>query len=327
MQRRYSLSKQELVEGIQKPMPRALVVGAGAIGAFYGHALSLAGIDVSVVCRSEYEQVSSKGYSILSEQRGDVIFAPQQTIKSVIDYQGGAPDYLILTVKVTEGVKRVDLIKSAVGPNTTIVLIENGIEIEEEIAQAFPNNPLISCLAFVQVSRISPGVIRHYAFGDLTIGNYPKGVSKECQSFSDYLAQGGINAPVVQDVVNARWQKCVWNASFNPVSVIGGPADTHQILNFSEGEKLISDLMHEVVEVAKATGNSIPEALISHYIEATKKAPAYKTSMALDRERNQPMEVEAILGNTIRAARRENVSTPKLDGVYALMKMLQASFE
>lgn len=321
------MSKHESVEGIQKPMPRALVVGAGAIGAFYGHALSKAGVNVSVVCRSEYEQVTNKGYSILSEERGDVIFAPQQVIKSVFDYQGGSPDYLILTVKVTEGVDRVGLIKPAVGPNTTIVLIENGIEIEDEIAQAFPNNPLISCLAFVQVSRISPGVIRHYAFGDLTIGSFPRGISKECQAFSDYLAQGGINAPVAEDVVNARWQKCVWNASFNPVSVIGGPADTHQILNFPEGEKLIRDLMYEVVAVAKATRNNIPEALISHYIEATKKAPAYKTSMALDRERNQPMEVEAILGNTIRAARRENISTPKLDGVYALMKMIQASFE
>lgn len=319
------LTEQKLSKNPERHSVRALVVGAGAIGAFYGHALSLSGVEVSVVCRSEYDHVQSNGYSILSEQRGDIVFRPHQTLKSVSDYQGLPPDYLILTVKVTQGVDRVGLIKPAVGPNTTIVLIENGIEIEQEIAAAFPNNPLISCLAFVQVSRLSPGVIRHFAFGDLTIGNFPRGISKECEIFSECLAGGKINAPVTDDVVNARWQKCVWNASFNPVSVIGGPANTHQILNFPDGEKLISDLMHEVIAIAKATGNDIPVALVNHYIEATKKAPAYKTSMALDRERDQAMEVEAILGNTIRAARREGVNTPKLDGVYALMQMLQAT--
>lgn len=307
--------------------PRVLILGAGAIGGFYGQALALAGADVSVVCRSEYDIVKTSGYQILSESRGDSIFQPSQVLKSASDYQGGPPDYLIVTLKITKGIDRVSLMKSVVGPSTVIVLIENGVEIEQEIQAAYPKNEIISCLAFIQVSRLAPGIIRHYAYGDLTMGNFPSGVSEQCKLFSSMLGQSNVKAPTTEHVVNARWQKCVWNASFNPVSVLGGPVDTITLLNSPGGEKLIRDLMTEVCEIAQSTGNQMPTELIDRYITATKNAPPYKTSMALDRERGQAMEIEVILGNTVRAGRRAAVQIPKLEALYALMQALEAMTE
>lgn len=306
---------------------RVLILGAGAIGGFYGQALANSGADVSVVCRSEYDQVNESGYQILSKTRGDAIFKPSQVLKSASDYQGGAPDYLIVTLKITKGVDRVALMKPVVGPSTVIVLIENGVEIEQEIQAAFPNNEIISCLAFIQVSRLSPGVIRHFAYGDLTIGNFPSGVSDACQRLSKMLEAADVKAPATESVVNARWQKCVWNASFNPVSVLGGPVDTITLLNSPGGEQLIRDLMAEVSTIALSTGNKMPDELIDRYIAATKSAPPYKTSMALDKERGQAMEVEVIVGNTVRAGRRANLAIPKLESVYALMQALVAMSE
>jgi 2-dehydropantoate 2-reductase len=303
---------------------RVLILGAGAIGGFYGHALASAGADVSVVCRSEYDLVKESGYQLMSKTRGDTIFKPAQVLKSAADYQGGSPDYLIVTLKITQGIDRVALMKPVVGPSTVIVLIENGVEIEQEIQAAFPNNEIISCLAFIQVSRLAPGVIRHFAYGDLTIGNFPSGISQACQKFSAMLEAGNVKAPATESVVNARWQKCVWNASFNPVSVLGGPVDTITLLNSPGGEQLIRDLMMEVSSIALSTGNKMPDELIDRYIAATKNAPPYKTSMALDKERGQAMEVEVILGNTVRAGRRASLDIPKLESVYALMQALVA---
>ena len=307
--------------------PRVLILGAGAIGGFYGQALANGGADVSVVCRSEFDQVKSAGYQILSKTRGDSIFKPSQVLKSAGDYQGGAPDYLIVTLKITKGVDRVALMQPVVGPSTVIVLIENGVEIEQEIQAAFPNNEIISCLAFIQVSRLSPGVIRHFAYGDLTIGNFPSGITAACKKFSEMLETGEVKAPATESVVNARWQKCVWNASFNPVSVLGGPVDTITLLNSPGGEQLIRDLMVEVSKIALSTGNKMPDELIDRYIAATKSAPPYKTSMALDKERGQAMEVEVIVGNTVRAGRRAELDIPKLESVYALMQALVAMTE
>lgn len=306
---------------------RILVVGAGAIGSFYGSALQSQGADVSVVCRSEYDIVREHGYVIESQRLGDRVFRPSQTLRSAADYQGGPPDYLIVSVKVLEGVDRAALIRDAVGPNTAIVLIENGVEIEDEIAAAFPGNELISALAFVQVSRVQPGKVRHYAFGDLTFGNYPAGVSDKSKQLAAMLEAGGIRPTLTDNVVTTRWQKCVWNTVFNPVSVLGAVFDTADMLTAVEGAPFVRRAMAEVCAVAAATGHPLPPVLIDQYIGATAKAPAYKTSMALDFENNRPMEVEVILGNAVRAGRREQVEVPILETLYALMKMVERKKE
>lgn len=303
--------------------PRILVVGAGAIGSFYGSLLQSYGADVSVVCRSELEAVRKDGFQIESKRLGDRIFRPTQTLAAVTDYQGGPPDFLLLSVKVVEGTDRAAMIRDAVGPQTAIVLIENGVEIEEEIAEAFPDNELISALAFVQVSRVAPGKVKHYAFGDLTFGNYPSGISERSRQLAAMLDSGGIRSTLTEKVVTARWQKCLWNAVFNPISVLGGALDTGHILSGVEGESFVRRAMQEVCAVAAATAHPLPDTLIDQYIEGTRKAPPYKTSMALDYENKRPMETEVILGNAVRAGRREGVAIPALESLYALMKMVE----
>jgi 2-dehydropantoate 2-reductase len=303
--------------------PRILIIGAGAIGAFYGAALQAGGGDVAVVCRGEYETVRENGFSIESKRLGERTFRPSQTLRSAADYQGGPPDYAVVSVKVVEGTDRAALIRGAIGPETAIVLIENGVEIEAEIAEAFPENELISTLAFVQVSRTGPGKVRHFAFGDLSFGNYPSGLTERTRRFASLLEAGGIKAVTTEDVVTARWQKCLWNAVFNPISVMGGVLDTGHILGGAEGEAFVRRAMKEVCAVAAATGHPIADLLVDQYIEGTRKAPAYKTSMALDYENGRPMETEVILGNAVRAGRREKVAIPSLEALYALMKMVE----
>ena len=302
---------------------RVLVIGAGAIGSFYGAALQAGGADVAVVCRSDYDVVRSNGYAIESKRLGDRVFRPAQTLRSASDYQGGPPDYLVVSVKVVEGTDRAALMRGAVGPDTVIVLIENGVEIESEIAEAFPHNELVSALAFVQVSRTAPGKVRHYAFGDLSFGNYPTGLSDRTRQLASLLVAGGIRCALTQDVVTVRWQKCLWNAVFNPISVLGGVLDTGQILGTEESEAFVRRAMQEIRAIAAATGHPLSAELIGQFIEGTRKAPPYKTSMALDYENGRPMETEVILGNAVRAGRRENVAIPSLESLYGLMKMVE----
>ncbi len=307
----------------QQSPARILIVGAGAIGAFYGAALQAAGADVSVVCRSEFDAVQQHGYRIRSRRLGERRLLPAQTLRAAGDYVGGAPDYLLLCVKVVEGTDRIGLIRDVVGPATRIVLIENGIEIEQEIAQAFPGNELISALAFVQVSRTGPGEIEHYAFGDLTFGSYPEGISGAARTLGALLEAGGVKCTLTGEVATARWQKCVWNAVFNPVSVLGAALDTDDILGAAGGAAFIERAMREVCAIAAAGGHPLPDALPAQFIEGTRKAPPYKTSMALDFEHGRPMETEVILGNAVRAAHREKVAAPLLETLYALMKMVE----
>ena len=122
---------------------KMLIIGTGAIGGFYGSLLAKAGAEVAVVCRSDYEHVKQHGFNIDSHALGTWIFTPSQVLKSIADYKDTA-DYVLLCTKVVPSVDRVALIRQAVSANTAIVFIQNGVEIEQEILSAFPDNKIIS---------------------------------------------------------------------------------------------------------------------------------------------------------------------------------------
>ena len=307
-------------EDLQKPS--VLVVGAGAIGAFYGSVLARQGVRVAVVCRSDYEAVRRDGFAISSAKLGEYVFRPERVLRHVAEYTP-APDYLILAVKVIEGEDRVELIRPAVGPSTTIVLIENGIDIEPEIAGAFPENDVLSCLAFVASGRVGPGRISHQSYGYLMLGKFPEGVTPAAERLGALWEAGGVPCQVVGNVVAARWQKAVWNAVFNPISIMGGVLTTAEMLSSPTAEDLVRRAMQEVCAVAAACGHPPPADLIDGYIPNTRAMPPYKTSMALDYEHRRPMEVEAIVGNVVRAGQRAGVPIPTLEAIYAITKMIE----
>lgn len=297
---------------------KVLIVGAGAIGGFYGALLDKSGADVSVVCRSDYDTVKNRGFQIRSHPLGNWTFTPTQTLTRAIDYRGPA-DYLILCSKITADINRVELIRPAVSEHTVIVFIQNGIDVERELLEAFPNNQIVSGLAFICCNRLHPGVIDHLAYGKLSLGNVPSGCSEETKHLADLFIGAGIECITMDDIVTGRWIKCVWNAPFNPLSVLSGGLATLDILQTQEA--FIRAIMQEVCAIAAASGHPLPDDIIDLNIRNTYAMPPYKTSMLLDFEQGQPMETEAILGNTVRAGRRIGVNCPNLQALYSLLQL------
>ena len=302
--------------------PSILIVGAGAIGALYGSALSRGGAHISVVCRSDYEQVRRDGYRIRSPLLGDHVFRPDAVLRDVAECTT-PPDYLVLTVKVLPTLDRAALIRPAVGPGTVIVLIENGIDIEQEIVDAFPANELLSTLAFVQVARTTNGEINHQSLGSLAMGRYPAGITPAGERFAALLQPAKIECRLTDNVIAARWQKAVWNTPFNPISILGGVLDTEMMLRTEENRAFIRKAMEEVCAVAAAAGHPMHPRLVDRMISDTHALTGYKTSMAVDYENRRPMEIEAILGNVVRAGRKLGVPLPALESIYAIAKMVE----
>lgn len=301
--------------------PSVLIVGAGAIGGFYGAILKRAGCQVSVVMRSEYEAVVTDGIRIESAL-GDLSYRPDHVYRDG-DSMDAAPDYLVLCVKVLPGVDRAALIKPWMGEQTRLVLIENGLDIERELADAFPRNPIISCLAFIAASRTGPGRVEHKALGRLVMGCFPEGIDEHCRELSALFVEGGIRVDLAEQVVGERWRKCLWNTPFNPLSVLANGADTAVMLDTEGGEALIRALMAEVIAVAAADGHPIPDDLIEKNIQGTRKMPPYKNSMALDYLNDRPIELDAVLGNVVAIAHRYGVAVPHLNTVLVTLRMRQ----
>lgn len=298
---------------------KILVVGAGSVGVYFGGRLAQGGAEVSVVVRGDYDAVKDRGYDI-SSIAGDFHFSPHLVLKSSADYPDTA-DYVILTTKVLPTIDRVGLLRPAIrSPHTVIVLIQNGIDIEEEIRAAFPENEILSTVAYIGASRPAPGKVLHQGSGVLQMGVYPRGISPALERLSRAFASVGVKCETVEDIVFIRWNKLLWNLPYNPGSVLAGGADTSRMSCGGELEKLCADLMSEVIAVANAVGVELTEELAEKQREFTRNFPPYKTSMLQDFEAGRALEVEAILGNTLRLARKYGVAAPKIECCYALLK-------
>jgi 2-dehydropantoate 2-reductase len=299
---------------------RILVVGTGAIGGFYGGKLAQAGATVSTLCRSDYEVVKLKGIKVASTL-GDFHFTPEKVIRDLGEY-GPPPDYILVGLKVLPEIDTAEIIKEVVGPGTAIVLLQNGVLIEEPVAQAYPDNEIISGLAFICATRTSPGQIDHTDFGRVVIGRYPAGTSVKAEELARLFNEAGLKCEVTEDAVTARWRKLVWNAPFNPISVLGGGADTKTMVENPESLELARKVMEEVCRIAAAAGHPLPEEVVQQNIDGTRAMAPYKSSMLVDFEAGRPMEVEAILGNGLRVARRHGLSTPYMESLYGLLKLV-----
>jgi 2-dehydropantoate 2-reductase len=259
-------------------MPSILIIGAGAVGAFFGSALARQGAEVSVVCRSDYAAVSQHGYRIRSAQLGDHTFTPHRTFDSV-EAAGADYDYVILTTKVTRRLDRTALLRPAVSRQSVIVLMQNGVGIEAEVAAAFPDNELLSAIAFIGVGRTAPGEVHHQSTGSLTVGRFPGGIGQSAETLAALFEASGVRCKLTSDVATARWQKALWNAAFNPISILGAVLDTEAMLRTEEDRAFIRATMLEIAAVAAAAGRPLDTGIIDKLIETTLRMPPYKTTM------------------------------------------------
>ena len=298
---------------------RILVVGAGAVGAYFGGRLAQAGAEVSVVCRSDYDAVSKNGYRVKSIA-GDFEFKPHQVCHSASEYTGQA-DYIIVAVKALPEVEVVKLISPVLHPDTTVVLLQNGVEIEEPIRREIPEIEFISGIAYIGVTRTGNGNLDHQGSGHLVFGMFPpeKSVSPKLHKLCELFTTANVRCEITEDIRIKRWSKLVWNAPFNPISVLGGCIDTQQLINDPLLEELAEKIMYEVVAAAASCGVKVPPEHVQNMLDYTHNFPAYKTSMLVDYENNRPLEVEVILGNAVHIAETHNVSVPHLKTIYALL--------
>ncbi|EXJ58269.1 2-dehydropantoate 2-reductase [Cladophialophora yegresii CBS 114405] len=324
------------------PLPRILVFGTGSVGAVYAWILSRAVTPSNIycICRSNYTVASTTGFTINSTIFGQNLNLKPNVARTVEEAVSLLPsgdqfDYVVVTAKAIPSTPSIaEQLRPAVGPNTIIAVIQNGIAVEEPYAQLYPTNPLLSCVVYLPATQISPGVIVHKEIDLLHIGTYPSN-SATChpvaESFSALLTQGGGRTKVHSDVQAARFSKLLINAAWNPVCALSLSRDG-EFLHASPPEislNLIKSLMLEIAHIAQACGyDGINAETVEYQINRAKvrELPGVEPSMMADAKVHARMEVDAIVGNAVRLAESKGVETPLLRGIYALVKALDLSF-
>ncbi|PSN71431.1 2-dehydropantoate 2-reductase [Corynespora cassiicola Philippines] len=324
-----------------------LIVGAGAIGAFYASRLALApDTQVSVICRSNYSAVSQHGFRIRSPQYGSYTFVPTHVFSSPEQARssGIAWDYLVVATKALPDVSDDSrMLEGLVAEGTAVVLVQNGLGVEDPYAQRFPGAVVLSAVTIASCAQPEHGVVVHNRWTRINSGAYlphldtgaaaKAGDARAVQvngAFVALLKEGGVKDAEAYEHAKlqlVRWHKIAINASMNPSSVLAGCVSNNSMALDSELQLHLKGVMQEVLDTApKVLGKPFPPEFASadQILRSTQKnTSGSKPSMALDWEQGKRMELEVILGNPIRIARERGFEMPRLQTLYALLRMAQ----
>ncbi|KAF3921184.1 hypothetical protein ABW21_db0202774 [Orbilia brochopaga] len=328
------------------PVSEVLIFGAGAVGAFYGSRLSQAGAAVSVVCRSNYAAVKESGFQITSPQFGSYRWTPTRVCSSAADAVGRGVhwSFIVVTTKALPDVSDDSaLLEGLVGPGTAIVLVQNGLGVEEPYRQRFPHATILSAVTVISAAQPSPGHIAHNRWTRINVGPFLPDISSadeeethaatlQARDFVTRLVNGGVtdaSAYSHRKLQQVRWHKIAINASFNPSSVLSNGSSNQTMAEDPELAEHVRGVMDEVLTTApKVLGAPFPADFASAetIINSTRKNKSgSRPSMWADWEAGRPMEVEVILGNPIRLARAKGLEMPRMQTLYALIKMAQVN--
>ena len=302
---------------ILPPRPIIAVVGAGAVGTYYGGRLAQHGHDVHFLLRTDYKAVAKNGWTVRSCD-GDFVLPPGKT-KVYGDVRAmPKADLVIVTLKATANDRYEPLIRPLLKEHTAILTLQNGLGNEDRLADLFGAHRILGGLAFVCINRIAAGVVHHMDHGLIRMGEFSERATDRLRQIVSIFQQSKVHCEPVESLRYARWEKLVWNVPFNG---LGAACDltTDQLIGNPEGEQFVRAIMAEVVAAARANGAMLPQEVIDQKVKATTTMGGYRSSMQVDRQERRAMEVEAILGNPMRAARAAGVSVPKLETLYRLV--------
>jgi 2-dehydropantoate 2-reductase len=316
---------------------RFAVLGAGAIGAYVGAALSRGGADVTLIARGAHlEAMRSGGVRVLSP-RGDFSAHPHATddLAAVAD-----ADVVFVALKAYSLTDIAPRLGSLLAPGAAAVWAQNGIPwwylqslpdpppgggLESVdpggvIARSIRPEHNVGCVVYCSTEIVEPGVIRHIEGTRFTIGEPDGSRTERCKAISEAFAAGGLKAPVEAKLRDQIWLKLVGNAAFNPVTALTR-ATLGELGTVPEVRDLLRAIFAECAMVADRLGIRFPVSL-DRRLEAGIAVGDHKTSMLQDLEAGKRLEVDCMTGAVAELAERLGIDVPHLRTIHACAKLL-----
>lgn len=296
------------------------VIGAGAVGGYYGARLAQHGHPVHFLLRSDYAAVRRDGLTVKS-CAGDFRLPPDQLHAYNDPQLMPKADLVLVALKTTANDQFDALIRPLLKDDTAILTIQNGLGNEDRLAELFGAERILGGMAFVCINRSAPGVIHHIDHGMIRLGEFNGGPSDRARRIAETFKASNVPCEVLDDLRFGRWSKLVWNVPFNGLGAVLN-LTTDRLLDNEHGMRLLAAIMAEVIAVAEALGIAMPENMIDIQIRHTRTMGAYRSSMQIDCQEGRPLEVESILGEPLRQARRAGVSVPNVEMLYELARLV-----
>jgi 2-dehydropantoate 2-reductase len=303
-------------------MGKIAVVGAGAVGCYYGGMLARSGRDVHFLMRADLDAVRTRGLRI--DTRGETLTLPHVHAHASTR-EIGPCDLVVIALKATANAALEELLPPLLRPETALLTLQNGLGNEEFLAQRWGAERVMGGLCFVCLNRTAPGVIVHYDHGTLSIGEFRRAPMDRTHAVAAAFRDAGIETHAVENLVTERWRKLLWNIPFNGLSIACGGITVADILADDGLRELARHLMDDALDAARRLGHEIPASFADFQIERSFSMGAYKPSSLIDWQAGRPVEVEGIWGEPWRQGAAAGASVGRLETLYRLLQRLTKS--
>lgn len=298
------------------------VMGSGAVGGYYGGLLAHTGQDVTFIARGAHlAALRTSGLQVKSVH-GDFTIAPAQVTDTPAEV--GQVNLVLVCVKTPNTDEAAKAIKPMVGPDTTVVSLQNGIDAAERIGAIVGMEHMVGGATWLSSAIEAPGVIRQISqFRRIVVGELDGRITPRVQALFEVLKGTGATVELSDNIVKVLWTKFLFIASISGVGSITrlGIGDYRAV---PETRTVLVSLMHEVEAVARASGTALDTDVVEQTLALVDNAaPHIKPSMQLDVEAGRRSEVDSIIGVICRKGRELAVPTPLADVVYAALLPLE----
>jgi 2-dehydropantoate 2-reductase len=300
---------------------RILIVGAGAVGGYFGGRLAQAGRDVTFLVRpSRAKQLSQDGLRIISPH-GDVVLPPKLISADKID----APyDIIFVSVKAYALEAAMNDFAAAVGPETIIYPVLNGMRHIDILTKRFGEHAVIGGVCLVAAEIDHQGRIVQLAeFQRLVYGERSGETTPRLKALDATLQGAGFDARLSPDIMQAMWEKWVQLASLGAITCLTR-GTIGEIVAAPGGAELSIDVLNESVAVATACGHRSSKKMVSrHGAAVTEPGSSLTSSMYRDLRKGAPVEADHILGDFIERGSARGVATPLLKAAFVNLRVYQ----
>ena len=301
--------------------PKIAVVGAGAVGGYFGGMLARAGAPVIFIGRPAFaDAVNRDGMFLDTVQFQERVKVEASAELSAVH---GA-EIVLLCVKTTDTAGTSRELAKVLASRAIIVSMQNGVDNAEQIHVASGLQALPAAV-YVAASVPAPGTVKHVGRGDLVLGP-ENDVTKRIASL---FIRAGVPCRISENLAGELWTKLVWNCALNAISALG-KANYGEILASGDAKELLQGVIYEVLAVAKIAGITLPifadpKAAIAGAYKVAEQMAATRSSTAQDMMRGKKTEIDSLNGFIVRQGRELGVATPINHALFTLVKLAESA--
>lgn len=298
--------------------PRIAVVGAGAVGGYFGGMLARAGAPVVMIGRPAFVEAARKNGLFLDTLQFKETVRVEASAE-LVAVRGA--DLILFCVKTTDTESMARALAPLLSSSATVVSLQNGVDNAEKLRAA--GIDALSAVVYVAASVPEPAHVKHVGRGDLVVG--PRNARTE--KFSALFERAGVACRISDNIDGELWTKLIWNCALNAISALGR-AKYGQIAASDDARKVVETVVNEVLEVARAAGMQLPgvetpQAGLAGALKIATQMSSAISSTGQDLMRGKRTEIDSLNGYISRRGAELGISTPVNHALYALVKLAE----